>query len=77
MKNISLIRIIRIAMGIFFLFTAYGEKSWGIGILGAVLFIQGILNVGCGFGAKSCGPAVGSKYPTDFDPDKSFRKLKL
>ncbi len=77
MMNISMIRIIRIALGIFFLFSAYGERSWGIGILGSVLLIQGVLNVGCGFGAKSCGPANGSKYNTDFNPDKSFRRLKL
>lgn len=73
--NLPITRILRIALGIFFLFSAYGEKSWGIGILGSVLLIQGILNVGCGFGSKACTPSKNPKYNSGFDPDKAFKKL--
>ena len=75
MKNFPLTRMLRILLGTFFLFSAYGERSWGMGILGAVLLIQGILNVGCGFGAQSCAPSKNGKYSSDFDPAKSIRKL--
>lgn len=73
--NLPVTRILRIVLGIFFLFSAFGEKSWGIGILGSVLLIQGILNVACGFGANSCAPSKNSEYHSGFDPDKAFKKL--
>jgi hypothetical protein len=77
MKNLSLTRILRIVIGGFFIFAAYGEKSWGMGILGGILLMQGILNFGCGMGANSCGSVNTRKDISDFDPNKSFRKLKL
>lgn len=75
--NLSLTRILRIAIGGFFIFSAFGEKSWGIGILGSILLIQGILNRGCGLGANSCGPAKVDNNITGFDAEKSIRKLNL
>ena len=75
--NLSFTRILRMVIGGFFIFSAFGEKSWGMGVLGSVLLIQGILNRGCGLGADSCGPVKTNKDISGFDPDKSIRKLNL
>lgn len=77
LSQISFVRWLRMAIGMFFIFAAFGEKRWGMGVLGAVLLIQGILNTGCGLGASSCGPSKSRKNPSGFDAEKSFRKLKL
>ncbi len=75
--NLSFTRILRIVIGGFFVFAAFGEKSWAMGLMGSVLLIQGILNRGCGLGADSCGPTKVNKDISGFDPDKAFRKLKI
>lgn len=75
--NLSFSRILRIVIGGFFIFAAFGDKSWTMGILGSILFIQGVLNKGCGMGNSSCGPVKKDNSITDFDPNSSFRKLKL
>lgn len=77
LTQISFVRWLRMAIGVFFIFAAIGEKRWAIGIIGAVLLVQGILNTGCGLGANSCGPNESRKNPSKFDAEKSFRKLKL
>jgi hypothetical protein len=75
--SISFVRWLRIIIGLFFLFAAFGEKRWSMGILGGVLVMQGILNKGCGLGASSCGPSKGIQKQEGFDPNKSIRKLNL
>lgn len=76
-SSISFTRWLRMIIGVFFIFAAFGEKRWGMGILGGVLVIQGVLNKGCGLGSGSCGPTKMTQKPEGFDPDKSFRKLNL
>jgi hypothetical protein len=77
LKRFSITRILRILIGVYFLFAAIGEKSWPMGISGSILLLQGILNTGCGFGTDSCAPNNSTKSNSGFDADKAFRKLEL
>ena len=77
LKKFSLSRILRIIIGAYFIFAAFGEKSWPMGVLGTILLVQGALNVGCGMGSATCGPITKSKVISDFDAQKAFRKLDL
>lgn len=77
LKRFSFTRILRILIGGYFLFAAFGEKSWPMGIIGSILLLQGTLNMGCGFGADSCAPNIPTKSNSGFDADKAFRKLEL
>jgi len=74
-KRFSVTRILRILIGGYFLFAAVGEKSWAMGIIGSILLLQGVLNMGCGFGTDSCAPNIPTKNDSGFDASKAFRKL--
>lgn len=76
-SRISLMRALRIIIGVFFIGAAYGEKSWPMAILGVILTIQGILNTGCGMGSGGCDTTQNNNYSSKFDADKSIRKLNL
>jgi hypothetical protein len=75
--DVSLTRVLRLAIGLFFLFAAYDEKSWAMAFIGSMLFIQGLFNVGCGMANGSCAAPDKSKTDSKFDADKAFRKLQL
>lgn len=75
LKTISSIRWIRMGIGMFFIFAGMGEKKWGIMAIGLFIFIQGLMDWGCGFSKNSCGTAVLKKPGNvDFDADKSIKK---
>jgi hypothetical protein len=74
-KSISSIRWIRMGLGMFFVFAGFGEKRWGIMAIGGFVFLQGLMDWGCGFQKNSCGvPISKSTETTDFDADKAFKK---
>lgn len=75
--NISLTRILRLGIGLFFLFAAYDEKSWAMAFIGSMLFIQGLFNVGCGMTHGSCAAPGKSSTNSKFDAEKAIRKLQL
>lgn len=77
LRQFSFSRILRIVIGAYFIFAAFGEKSWPMGVLGSILLVQGILNTGCGMGSGSCEPITKSKTGSGFDAQKAFRKLEL
>lgn len=76
-SRISLMRALRMIIGVFFISAAYGEKSWAMAVLGSILLIQGVLNTGCGMGSGGCDPSQNNTYPSKFDAEKSIRKLNL
>jgi hypothetical protein len=75
-KSISSIRWIRMGLGLFFVFAGLGEKKWGVIAIGGFVFMQGLMDWGCGFRKNSCGTTI-SKTPdtTGFDADKTFKKI--
>jgi hypothetical protein len=54
-NNWSFMRIIRVLMGVYGLVQAWQTSQILIGIIGALLFVQGIMNWGC-CGVQSCAP---------------------
>ena len=77
LSSISFARWLRMIIGVFFIFSAFGEKRWGIGVLGFVLLLQGVLNKGCGLSQGSCGQTTSSTKHAEFNPNTAFRKLDL
>ncbi len=56
-KKIGFFRLLQVPLGIVIIITAYNEKIWGMGIVGAIILIFGLLN--------KC--LVSGKCETDFD----------
>ena len=77
LKTINNVRWIRMGMGLFFFFMGIGEKRWGVSLIGAFIFTQGIMDWGCGFRKGSCGTTI-SEVPDNvkFDSKDSIRELK-
>ncbi|WP_345246730.1 hypothetical protein [Nibrella saemangeumensis] len=48
LKNWDIMRIVRLVAGTVILWTAYTDSQPLLGLLGAFLLIQAVLNVGCG-----------------------------
>ena len=76
LKSVNSIRWIRMAMGLFFVFAGMGEKKWGIMAIGAFIFVQGLMDWGCGFSKNSCGTS-NSNIPEGigFNAEKSIKKI--
>ena len=64
-------------IGLFFFLMGIGEKRWGVSLIGAFIFTQGIMDWGCGFKKDSCGTA-NTKMPESvkFDSKESIRELE-
>lgn len=77
LKSINNVRWIRMGMGLFFIFVGIGEKRWGVSLIGAFIFMQGIMDWGCGFKKDGCGTA-NNKIPRNvkFDSQKSIGELE-
>jgi len=63
-------------IGIFFFLMGIGEKRWGVSLIGAFIFTQGIMDWGCGIKKNSCG-TENIKVPDSvkFDSIKSVNEL--
>ena len=77
LKSINNVRWIRMGMGLFFFFMGIGEKRWGVSLIGAFIFTQGIMDWGCGFRKNSCGTAsIEVPDSVNFDSKESIKELK-
>ena len=77
LKSINNVRWIRMGIGLFFFFMGIGEKRWGVSLIGAFIFTQGIMDWGCGFRKDSCGTMnTEVSDSVKFDSKKSIRKLE-
>jgi hypothetical protein len=62
--KLNLIRIVRLAMGIWILVVAIPERDWASGLFGSLFLITAIAGVGC-CGATACYPAQNNKMKGD------------
>jgi hypothetical protein len=58
-------RLIRLAIGVAFLFDAYYKQSGMVALMGAFLVYQAAFNTGCGLGNSSCSPTPTKKNNLD------------
>ena len=65
-NNWSFMRGIRLLMGVYGLVQAWQTSQILIGIIGALLFAQGLMNWGC-CGVQSCAPSKSSKQEKEVE----------
>lgn len=72
----TLVRILRIGIGIFFLANIpHTDQPWIFGSFGSLLLVQGLLNAGC-CGADGCATGITGKQQ-DTNPEQvTYEEIK-
>ncbi|WP_338875381.1 hypothetical protein WBJ53_07140 [Spirosoma sp. SC4-14] len=68
-KNWDVMRIVRLLAGSAIIWSAFADKQPLLGLLGGMLLLQAILNVGCG--AAGCGIPRPTNRTTNTNAEKS------
>jgi hypothetical protein len=55
-RDWNLMRVMRFLLGLTFLFEAFNQRSWSIGIAAGALMLMAVFNAGCGSGISCSVP---------------------
>lgn len=55
-RDWNFMRVLRFFLGIAFLFEAFNQQSWSIGIAAGILLIMAVFNTGCGINGSCAVP---------------------
>jgi hypothetical protein len=77
LKQWNLMRLFRLAIGAWAIIAAFGKRDPLLGVMGAILFVVAVMNIGC-FGANDCkAPSLSPKtIPTHYDEEIDFEEIK-
>lgn len=55
-RDWNFMRVLRFLLGVAFLFEAFNQHSWSVGIAAGILLLMAFLNTGCGSGTSCSVP---------------------